>query len=269
MSKAKNKGKKRDSSGLAWFGLGVVSLLAIAAAFFIFRTISNVAVYDEVTLCPSDGPTSSIVVLLDLTDPVSETQSQTIRRILLEQILTAPAGTLVSVGMVSVDPGEWGARFSRCKPEIGENANEFYQNPVLIAERYHEEFELPLFAAIENLLEANEQPQSPIIESLQRLVEDALTLTAGAPPERLIVVSDLIQNSDRVSFYACQGWDHFRASGEQLSANLLQTRVTMAWIRRPGAMSSCVVAELEPFWARYLDVKGASGQLDIVNLSDI
>ena len=269
MSKAKKKRKKHDSSGLAWFGLGVVLLLAIVASFFIFRTIANVTVYDEETLCSVDGPVSSIVVLLDLTDPVSDTQSQSIRRLLNEQLLAAPAGTLVSVGMVSVNPSEWGARFSRCKPEVGENANVLYQNPALIAQRYQEEFELPLTTAIDDLLEAEQQQQSPIIESLQRLVEDALTLTAGAPPDRLIIVSDLIQNSDRLSFYACQGWDHFRSSGEPLSANLLQTRVTMAWIRRPTAVSACVAAELEPFWARYLDAKGASGQIDIRNLSDI
>ena len=81
MSKFGKKGKKRDGSVLGWIGLAGATLVAAAAVVFVVRTINNVEVYDEVTLCPEGGPTSSIVVLLDLTDPVSETQSQMIRRL--------------------------------------------------------------------------------------------------------------------------------------------------------------------------------------------
>ena len=262
------KGKKRDSAVLSWIALAVVVAVAIGVGAFVVRTVMNVPEFDEATLCPVDGPTSSIVVLLDLTDPVGDTQALTLSRILDARVDAAPPGTLISVGIVSEDPEDWGAQFSRCKPETGENANVIYQNPDMIAERFESGFREPLRSALAGMLEAEEQSQSPIVEALHRLVEDTLVETRGSFPSQLIIVSDMIQNSDRVSFYACQGWDHFRAGGEPLSRNLAGTNIVLAKISRPGA-SSCVAEELEPFWGRYLDEKGASAPFEIEYLGEL
>lgn len=262
------KGKKRNSSVLSWVALAGVVAVAIALGVVVVRTIMNVPQYDEATLCPVEGPTSSLVVLLDLTDPVSETQARTLNRILEQRIDATPAGTLISVGVVSENPDEWGAQFTRCKPEMGENANVIYQNPGLIAEQFEMGFRLPLRSALDEMLDSEEQSQSPIVEALHRLVEDTLVMTPGNAPSQLIIVSDMIQNSDRVSFYACQGWDHFRVGGEPLSRNLTGTNIVLVRISRSGA-NACVAEELEPFWARYLDEKGASAPFEIERLGDL
>lgn len=266
----KGKSARRKGSSSFWAGVLLAVLLAAvsAVAVVVFRMVAEAPTYDEATLCPTSGPTSSLAILLDLTDPVSATQSQSLHRILNERVDAAPVGTLISVGIVSEDASEWGAQFARCKPATGSDANFLYQNPGLIADQFQSGFVVPFQQALERMLAAEEQRSSPIVESLQRLIEDTLTMTRGRSPDRLIIVSDLIQNSDRVSFYSCQGWDHFRSNGTALTRNLDGAQIVLARISRPGP-SSCVSAHLEEFWSRYLDAKGADAPFEIETLGDL
>ncbi len=271
MSKRKRSRSKkhRSSNSVLVWALLVLLLIAVGAiGAVIYYYVDNAPTYNEATLCPQSGPTSSMVILLDLTDPVTATQSRTLYRLLHEHVDAAPAGTLISVGVVSESSSEWGAQFSRCKPETGADASVIYQNPRLIADQFESGFVIPFRIALDGMLEAEEQSRSPIVESLQLLVEDSLSMSGGRSPTHLIIVSDLIQNSDRVSFYACQGWEHFRSSGDTLTRNLAGTHISLARISRPGG-SSCVSAELEPFWSRYLDAKGAVAPFEITVLGDL
>lgn len=107
--------------------------------------------------------------------------------------------------------------------------------------------------------------QAPIMESLQALVADTLLLVGddygkAIPRSRKVVlVSDMLQNSSVISFYEGGSWEEFQASRNfaRLSQNLHGVSVEVLRlprsnpaIRDPGSV--------EHFWAHYFDYQGAS-----------
>ena len=156
------------------------------------------------------------------------------------------------------DASERNADFARCKPATGEKANELYQNPRIIEERYREEFLEPFEAILSAMLDSPAAERSPILESLQALLVSAPGFVDASYPRRVIVVSDLIQNSAAFSFYRGDTWGRFIRSqdAERLAGRLRGVEVEICRIPRPGAKVNKAV--VDDFWVNYFDRAGAS-----------
>ena len=162
------------------------------------------------SLCPkASGPAAGLALLLDLTDSLNPVQHKRLRGLLDNRIEDAKQGTLIAVGAVRADAAERDADFARCKPATGEKANELYQNPRMIEERYRKEFLEPFRAIVSEMLESPAADRSPIIESLQALLVSAPGFVDASYPRRVIIGSDLIQNSEAFSFYRGDSWRRF------------------------------------------------------------
>ncbi len=213
-------------------------------------------------LCPkASGPVSGMAVLLDLTDTLQPVQYQRLRDLLDDRIRDASRGAIISVGAVRADASERNADFVLCKPATGEKANEFYQNPRLIEERYREEFLVPFKTIVSAMLNSPEADRSPIMESLQALLVSTPGFVDATYPRRVIVVSDLIQNSETFSFYRSDTWQRFVRSqdAERLAGRLQGVVVEICRIPRSGARVDKAV--VDDFWANYFDRAGASDVL--------
>lgn len=252
-------GRTRQPSRV-WHILTVIAVIAVlgAGGYFYFR-LSNRADLDPVTLCPDDGAVGAVVAVLDLTDPLTQPQKDRLTAILSRETSAAEPGTLISIGTIQADPALRGVDFQLCKLRSGENANQLYENPTLIQERYHTEFKAPFDALLESVLSLEKQDSSPIIEGLQATVAgtDGFEFIGG--PKRLILVSDLLQHSDVLSFYRGQDWQDFTASGgsARLSGNL--TGVSIDILRVPRQSGGQIDLEaVDDFWRRYFDLQGAA-----------
>jgi outer membrane protein OmpA-like peptidoglycan-associated protein len=106
--------------------------------------------------------------------------------------------------------------------------------------------------------------RSPIMESLQALIAETPLLVedrsrGGDQRERrLLIVSDMLQNSEAVSFYRGQEWADFQASRDfvRLGRNLHDVEVEILRLPRdePAIRDRNAV---EHFWVRYFDYQGA------------
>ncbi|WP_147298875.1 hypothetical protein [Rhodosalinus sediminis] len=234
---------------------GCTALIASAVAFAVSQQSGRS--FNEATLCTGDGADHVTVVLLDLTDPLSATQASRLGTMLDREIATSADDTMMSFGIVSDDDSEWGARFARCKPPTGADANELYENPRLIAERYREEFEAPLEATLFEMIRASEADRSPIMEALQALIAETPDFISTPGERKIMIVSDMLQHSDTLSAYRDQGWEHFEASGQssRLAGNLENADVRIIRIPR---QTNADVAISEDFWVRYFDKQGSN-----------
>lgn len=272
----KKKGIRRQKSRTSakTVAMAIVLLVLVAAiagvSYFVTSVLTSQVTYDEETLCPTTGPNGAMAVLLDLTDPISATQAQRLETMLAQEIESLPPQTMISLGVVSTDPENWGARFARCKPETGENASVLYQNPRLIAERFQSGFQTPLQTAIRELLSVDAEENSPIIEGLQALLIETPHFDDTEASRSIIVVSDLLQNSPILSFFQGQSWDDFVQSGstDRLAGNLDDVSVTLIRVPRPS-VSQTTQDQVEPFWARYLDRQGANAPIKVMVLGDL
>ncbi|MCY4237087.1 MAG: hypothetical protein OXC93_01815 [Rhodospirillaceae bacterium] len=251
------KPKTKWLKNALWYFLAalvIVILVGMAALWFQNRSEGT-----GENLCPAkSGPAAGLAVLLDLTDPLENVQIERLRGILDRRIAEAVPNTLIAVGAVHADTGARGADFALCKPESGERANEIYENPRMIAERYRKKFRLPFDKILERMLRSPKADSSPIMESLQALLVGTSGFVDAKYPRRVIIVSDLLQHSAAFSFYRRDRWATFVRSpnAQRLAGRLNGVVVEICRVPRPNARIK--KAEVDDFWVNYFERAGAS-----------
>ncbi len=235
---------KKDQQGLMLIA-GVIALVVAALAFGYHK--SNAPKLDERS-CPADIARST-AILIDRSD---DTPAQTIDEIIArtKRFVTEQAqeGELVSLFELSA-----GSRtrlepvFSACVPQ--RDGNDLYENRRKIQRVFGERFAKPLGAAL--TAKAVKSDTSPISEAITDL---SASQYLGAPANRLIVFSDMMENSANVSLYGCTSAKSavagFRAhrSGAIERPTFRNTAIELHIIPREG-IGPATVACRDGFWA--------------------
>ncbi len=241
---------------ILWLLLIVPLLALLIGGLFAVRQLAPPE-YDKETLCPKAGPEAGLVVLLDLTDRIGSTQHARLRDILGKKVANERQNTFIAVGAVRPEPAGRGVDFALCKPLEGSAANELYQNPRLVAERYEKSFRRPFAANLEKMLTAKGAGRSPIMESLQAVLAATPGFLDATYARRVIIVSDLLQHSAVFSFYRGDTWRKFQRSRDfaRLARSLQGMDVEILRLPRPKAKID--PAEVGNFWVNYFDQAGA------------
>ena len=249
---------RRGSSNSVWYLVIGACVLLIAGALGATYILLSESGINEGTLCRSSGPVNVTSILLDLTDPLSRTQQDRLRTIMENEIAASTTDTMIALGVVSEFPDRWGAKYAKCKPATGEDANILYENRPQISERYNREFLTPIMLLIDETLTGAAENKSPIMEALQSLIAETPDFTIAPGRKKVVVVSDMLQNSDELSFYRGQGWDYFVAqNGEgRLARSLSNVNVEILRIPRSGGNTPSP-ALVDDFWTRYFDLQGS------------
>ena len=249
-------GRHRKGRQTGWWALIVVTLMGLAVLVVFLREFRPPTI-DETTLCPKEtGAAAGIVILLDLTDPLSQTQHARLRGIFEATLAEAEANTLFAVGAVRTDPSRRGAEFKLCKPLEGSEANELYQNSRLVQDRYRKEFERPLDSVLEEMLAAKAADRSPIMESLQALLASTPGFLDAKYPRHVLIVSDLLQHSASFSFYRGGTWQTFIRSPDSRRQARNMNGIDVKIYRVPRLNARLKNADVEDFWANYFDRAG-------------
>lgn len=250
--------------------LGIVALVGAVGvgAWLAYRQVQADRV-DETTLCPVDGATGFVAILLDMTDPLGATQSINLQAELSDLVTNSARGTLVGLGKVSDRPGDLGAAFVSCRPMTGVEGGDVTRNSKMLDEQFRDRFMRPFRADVSSLLDAKEASSSPIMEALQALLGGMrATPTKDGARRRVVIVSDLLQHSEAMSFYRGDDWKSFKASSSytRLAHNLDATDVILIRVPRPGARVDADA--VDDFWVRYLEAQGAES-VHVETLGDL
>lgn len=256
----KRSGARRSGGSMSWpLVIGAVAAVGLIVGLFFYQgRVAGQMAIDQSTLCPLTGPRAMTAVLIDVTDEMAPVQVSKLRELVRQQINQAEVGTEFSLGMVTDDASRLGSLVALCKPRAGGDVSAAVQNVRLVEERYKERFLDPLNGIFDQMLTATEAKQSPIMEGLQRLISETPGFVTFAGPKRVIIVSDLLQHSDAMSFYRGESWDSFRQSraSQRLSKDLGDADIDVIQIPRPSGWKGDP-AVLEDFWIRYFDHQGA------------
>lgn len=252
---------RRDGGGMmtiVWGGLSLLLLVGLVVGGWAVIRVRQADAIDVTTLCPTDGAVGALAFLFDLTDPLSSTQASQLRTLVEKEVAASPRGSLVAVGVVDDMPEAWGARLAICKPMTGREAGGLVRNPAQVEARYRSAFIAPLESQIDAMLASEPASSSPIMEALQALMAGsaAIPLVEGAP-HRLIVVSDLLQHSEAMSFYRGENWGTFVAGSaySRLARSLEGVQVELLIAPRPNAEIDREA--VDDFWVRYFEAQGA------------
>ena len=198
----RSRQKKQRNQAILNFVLAGLAVAIIAFSFYALQPEP----YDELTLCElSDDLPPHTAVIIDKTDEYSEQQADLIAAIIRRTSDRLDVGERFSLFELDQD-GQFDPRgeFSYCNPGRGNQVNPLFRNPEQMEERFNEKFGSRLEASLEDLVVPKEAPNSPVLEALARLGQTE-AFSDQAPRRRIVIISDMLQNSDVFTAYGGGG----------------------------------------------------------------
>lgn len=254
---ARRKLSKKDKQGII---VMVASLLGLIVLGMIPVIVNLTSVpYDEETLCPLHEDYAHTVILIDKTDPLTETQEGLVQR-LIERI---KSDMLLheKLSIYVLDDTNYSfptAKFSLCNPGTGENASPIYQNPRLMERKFEDNFGTPLTLALDGIQLGDTRPNSPVME----MIASIAALDDFQPSDqrrRLIIFSDMLQNMPGYSHYRVTPDFASFANTDYARAQLVDMRgvqVQIVYLLRDGGAKRQTNRH-GLFWEQYFDRMGA------------
>ncbi len=190
---------KNDKVGYILITVVVTVLLAIAVFIVMNRGVD----VDKKSMCRTDGAYDRHVVILDMTDNYNAIQVQQIKHIIKNIVDNLAVTEQLQLYFINnTMPGEIAAEFSMCNPGDGAGKSEIYSNPKLFKKRWETRFYSPLMAKMKDLSGDYTSTRSPILETIQAVNNIAFPyVREGERRYKITLISDMIQNSDELSFF--------------------------------------------------------------------
>lgn len=195
ISKKKKVLSKGDKAGMML--LAGVGLVVVMIAIYYIGSARGV-VYDEDNCPPVIS--SHTIVLIDLTDPLTDSQVRRFKDIIGKVRETLSINERISIHSLDGDDfkGLSDPILSLCKPRSGKDANEWTENPYFLQRRYDANFAEIYENNTVNIAKMHGNDKSPILEALFDL-SYLPTFNRNLEKRRLVLISDLVQNSDALS----------------------------------------------------------------------
>ncbi|WP_184355660.1 hypothetical protein [Rhizobium sp. BK602] len=263
LARRRRRSRGGGSAGLiiATVCLAVLSLGIVGAYGWLrLKASGNVAV-DQASLCPVDGPKSETAILLDVTDPISDTTTLDLRNQFQKIVADVPVGGAIDIYALTEKEGVLVQTFHGCNPGSGASADEWTSNPRLMQARWEKGFQKPLADIAGKLNVGEAGKQSPIMAGIQKINLEVFAGASGSIPKQLYIASDMIEHTDAFSnyrdgvsyrkFQSSPARDRFRTSLDGVKIRILA-------FQRPGMKFG--IEELANFWAQW--IKDNNGYFD-------
>jgi hypothetical protein len=248
---------KHDRLGIV---LTAVALLGILVTLATIGALERRRVErDRADRAPASvGFLRSTLILLDLTDPLGPDDAQGLRvrlRNLVEfELAQGEVVSLYSVGQyVDSDVRRW-----FCRRYPGRDANALVETPRRIAARCDSLFTRPLDRELSAATASARSDRSDLAGSIREVTE-LQEFRPGIPHRRLILASDLLQNTPQLSFYRTPPPTSELPAAwlREHRADLRGVVVEVLQIPRAG-VPAAERSALRTFWRQYFKECGAS-----------
>ena len=248
--------RRDDMLGGALIIVLVALLLSLGALAYYLK---QAGLHDGETPCASDQSVPHTVILVDRTDPFTDLHTMLLESAVEYGSAALRRGERLSIFLIEARaPVRPAPILSLCKPNDGSDANWLYENATLLRSAFEKQFARPLTALVDQLHEPAQEPASPILETI-RAVSLLPSFREAQARRKLIVVSDLLENTARYSHYTTTpDYQNFRRSpyGASVLPSLHGVEVELVYLPNQRAQKRQGRAHLT-FWQSYLTEAGA------------
>ena len=194
--------KKRQDTISYVAGVGMIVAVLTIMGLILWYTPDPVE-RDPDTLCRSDGPSSITAILLDSTDSFGSMTKEDLGNQMWDCLEESEENHEISIFAVdAIRENTLEPIIRVCNPGDPDEADPLTQSRAIIERKWNQRFRQPLDEKLDSLLTAEEAPSSPLMESVQSVsITHFQSAGRDTIPRRLIIISDLLQNSDEISFY--------------------------------------------------------------------
>lgn len=250
------KAKKKNAVGALFLFTAVAVICALLFAYG-YTVLTKEKL--DARNCPEHGPRSVTAVLIDATDPFKDRQSAEIRLGIQGVVAALGEGDEVDIYTLRPDgPKLRTPDFSACKPR--ENASFLYENVRAVKEKFEADFKSKLDSALASAIDGKPAKESPILEALADIGVGSFRNVPETTPKRLIIVSDLLQNSASLSHYQATppSIEQFRRlpASISLTPRLDGVKVCFVYLDRDGDRRFQGSKHVE-FWVDLIKLAGA------------
>ena len=251
---------------LAAVGLGVF-VLAFVGLVIGAQMLIHQGRPDDKTLCPAAGPSALTALLIDTTDPLNAIQRAAVLARLNRIVSHLRLGEEIVVYSVNPTGDPLKAAFVICRPIKPSEVSELTGNRAIAQRRFDEAF-APRIRSVLTAATGAASPsgRSPIMAAIQAIAvsafqaADAASASGGPPPKRLIIVSDMLENSEAANHY--KGAPDFRSFKStrgyaRVRSHLDGVTVTILYLRRDDAAAIQGLTHIR-FWNEWFADQGAS-----------
>lgn len=187
----------------AGVGLFVLAFSGVGVGGYYYWTAQRPPIIDKLTGCPVEGARSLTVILVDASDELTDLTRREIRTLVLDVAEATPAYGLLDLRYLDPSGGGAISLFARCSPPSGAGMSDVSANPALAKKRWTESFIGPAQEAIIKSLAPATSKTSPIMGAIQQIdVERFSGEKVAGVSKRLVIVSDLIENTQYYSQYS-------------------------------------------------------------------
>lgn len=252
-------GRGAKSSIKSYIFLTFVAVLAIAGSILFFNLRSESEAIDRLTHCHDTMLPSVIMVLIDSSDPLDNVQKERSIARVLRDIDGQAEFSRIDIYSARPDGDELiSPIFSQCKPPLPGSA---LISDVKAAERFETNFEAGLESAFNKAVGLRGSSTSPLIESLREATTRSFSRTPETTRRRIIIISDMLQNSETVSHYkGLESFERFQSSASWPKAiiDLGNAEVSILYITRSETRNVQGI-EHQEWWRNYF--KAVNGYL--------
>ena len=240
---------------------GFLFLLLIVAAVttvvFIYRAEADHPAVDA-TGCPREGPRAVHAIMLDATDAIGDVTRQQLRDAMLRQARSVERFGAFEIYVAGADPSRLlKPVFMRCSPGDPAKVSAVADNPTFAREEFDANYMKPIEQAIDKVLVFDTADRSPIMEGLQAVSVAAFPSGDEKLPRSLVIVSDMLQNSEQYSVYRGFSIETASSAARYYHASLQDVDVEILRIPRKRDIALQLDPQFTAFWTTWLAESGA------------
>lgn len=268
-SRERRRSRRREVSdgslGKNVLGGLLMALVAIALGAFVYFNSTEKAKRDDIdqqTACQKSELPESVVVLIDHTDRLNPTQKASLENRLWDIASSVQRhGSIKVFSVAKITDKVLSPDIELCNPGSDKDANELTENKRFAKKKYEEKFKKPINDLLNNVFDAADAKQSPIMEALQStVVTTFIGKVNSAKSKRIIIVSDLLEHTEKFSMYkGVPEFSAYRANPHwpTVKSDMSGIEVEIFFLHR-GGEEKLQTSNLRNFWVDYLEAQGAS-----------
>ncbi|MBB35040.1 MAG: hypothetical protein CME88_02530 [Hirschia sp.] len=249
--------RKREKSKAFW-RWSIVAMLGAVFGLFAVVALNMPPATDPQTACRTDHrDPAHTVLLIDQSDPFSTNDFGWVEAFIDQEARQLPKYGRLTVMTPNVkNPYDPQQVFSQCSTGSADAANPFFENPRMVEDNWRMQFRDPLNAAVRTVLEDQVAPSSPLAEAIHSIFDRA-DFSPPGDKRRVVIISDLIQNSENFNFYR-MGADFETFSTSRLAQDVRDTGGAQVVARIvPRQSYDLPMSDVKAFWSSYFSTANA------------
>tara|TARA_B110000503_G_scaffold113747_1_gene170804 strand:+ start:303 stop:1121 length:819 start_codon:yes stop_codon:yes gene_type:complete len=253
-----NKRKQSNNERMKALAMLVVCVGFVGTVLYnYFLATQNEIALDKTTLCRLDGDfPRETVILLDATESLSEAHTEAVLNRIESEIENSYLYERFSIYSLQDDPTRFQPQFVLCNPGDGKDKSYLTAAPKKIFEQWRLKFRDPILNEIKSLELQKSSESSPVMEML-KFVGLRTMARSDSSKKRIILVSDMVENTDKYSQYTNSNMD-FNALKDtsyfrEVRPRLNEVHVELLYIERGNLSGIQGKDHIQKFWKPFIE----------------